>query len=98
MALQQRYERQKILPEIGQEGQDKISAASILCVGAGGLGCPALLYLVAAGIGKIGIIDFDVVDETNLQRQILFNTEQIGQNKALAAKENLSKMNPTIDI
>lgn len=96
--MSERYKRQIILPEIGESGQRKIAEASILCVGAGGLGCPALLYLTAAGVGRIGIIDFDSVDETNLQRQTLFTTDQIGQNKAEAAKERLSALNPTIAI
>jgi molybdopterin/thiamine biosynthesis adenylyltransferase/rhodanese-related sulfurtransferase len=98
MKIKRRYERQIILPEIGQEGQSKISSASALCIGAGGLGCPALLYLAAAGIGRIGIIDFDIVDETNLQRQVLFTTQQIGANKAEAAKERLSALNPDIKV
>lgn len=93
-----RYSRQVILPEIGPEGQKKISAASVLCIGAGGLGCPALLYLAAAGVGCIGIVDFDTVDETNLQRQVLFTTDQIDRNKAEAAKERLSALNPDIII
>lgn len=98
MKTSHRYDRQTVLPEIGLEGQDKISAASILCIGAGGLGCPALLYLAAAGVGRIGIVDFDAVDETNLQRQILFTMKQRGQNKAEAAKERLSALNPEIKI
>ena len=93
-----RYARQTILPEIGLEGQSKLGKASILCVGAGGLGCPALLYLAAAGIGHIGIIDFDTVDESNLQRQTLFTTEQIGLNKAIAAHMRLTALNPGITI
>lgn len=93
-----RYNRQIILPEIGVAGQEKISKASVLCIGAGGLGSPALLYLAAAGVGRIGIIDFDVVDESNLQRQILFTVDQIGQNKALAAKARLQVLNPEIEI
>lgn len=93
-----RYKRQIVLPEIGKEGQKRLSNASILCIGAGGLGCPALLYLTAAGIGHIGIVDFDTVDETNLQRQVLFTTDQIGQNKAETAKERLSSLNPDIKI
>ena len=96
--MSDRYARQLILPEIGDEGQKKISAASVLCVGAGGLGCPALLYLTAAGVGRIGIVDFDVVDESNLQRQVLFGTDQIGHNKAEAAKVRLSALNPNTDI
>lgn len=96
--MSNRYKRQIILPEIGIAGQSKISRASILCIGAGGLGCPALLYLAAAGVGHIGIVDFDVVDETNLQRQVLFTTEQIGHNKATAAKSRLQALNPEIEI
>lgn len=93
-----RYARQTILDEIGAEGQKRLSEASVLVVGAGGLGCPALLYLAAAGIGRLGIADFDVVDETNLQRQVLYSTDQIGQNKARAAQEKLQALNPTITI
>jgi len=93
-----RYARQTILPEIGENGQKRISDASILCIGAGGLGCPALLYLAAAGVGRIGIIDFDRVEETNLQRQVLFSTDQIGKYKAIAAKEKLDALNPCIEI
>lgn len=93
-----RYSRQTILTEIGVGGQEKLSRASVLCIGAGGLGCPALLYLAAAGVGRIGIVDFDVVDETNLQRQILFTMEQIGQNKAEAAKEQLKALNPGVKV
>jgi len=93
-----RYSRHIILSEIGQEGQHKISNAKVLVVGAGGLGCPILQYLTAAGIGTIGIIDFDVVETSNLQRQILFGTSSIGQSKALAAKTRLEDLNPTINI
>jgi adenylyltransferase/sulfurtransferase len=74
MTATSRYDRQIILPEIGQNGQNKISEASILCVGAGGLGCPVLVYLAAAGVGRIGIIDFDTVEKTNLQRQKILKT------------------------
>jgi len=98
MSTQNRYDRQRILSEIGTAGQTKISEASVLCIGAGGLGCPALLYLAAAGVGRIGIVDFDVVEETNLQRQVLFDTSQIGQNKAQAAKARLNALNSEIDI
>lgn len=93
-----RYSRHIILSEVGQEGQDKLSQAKVLVVGAGGLGCPVLQYLAAAGIGTLGIIDFDVVEESNLQRQVLFGTSSIGLNKALAAKERLVDLNPTIAI
>ncbi|MCB9982601.1 MAG: ThiF family adenylyltransferase [Rhodospirillales bacterium] len=94
----ERYKRQIVLPEIGAAGQSRISSASVLCIGAGGLGCPALLYLAAAGIGRIGIVDFDSVDESNLQRQVLFTTDQVRQNKALAAKTRLEALNPGIEI
>ncbi len=94
----ERYQRHIVLSEVGKEGQDKLSKAKVLVVGAGGLGCPVLQYLTAAGIGTIGIIDFDVVDESNLQRQILFGTSSIGLNKALVAKERLEELNPTIAI
>lgn len=93
-----RYNRHIILSEIGQEGQDKISNAKVLVVGAGGLGCPVLQYLAAAGVGTIGIIDFDVVEKSNLQRQILFGNSSIGKNKALAAKERLDDLNNEIEI
>lgn len=93
-----RYSRHIVLDEIGQEGQDKLSLAKVLVVGAGGLGCPVLQYLAAAGIGTIGIIDFDVVEESNLQRQILFGTSSLGMNKAVAAKIRLEDLNPTITI
>jgi sulfur-carrier protein adenylyltransferase/sulfurtransferase len=93
-----RYNRQVILPEIGDAGQEKLSSARVLIVGAGGLGSPAALYLAAAGTGHIGIVDFDSVDITNLQRQILFNADQQGLSKALAAKKNLSALNPEISI
>ena len=93
-----RYQRQIVLPEIGRQGQDKIASSSVLCVGAGGLGCPALLYLAAAGIGRIGIVDFDLVDESNLQRQVIFSVDQIGKNKAQAAAEKLKGLNSEIEI
>lgn len=93
-----RYNRQITLPEIGEQGQKSLSRAAVLCVGAGGLGCPALLYLAGAGVGRIGVVDFDVVDETNLQRQILFTTNQVGVNKAQAAKDRLQALNPDIDV
>ena len=93
-----RYNRHIILSEVGQEGQNKLLNAKVLVVGAGGLGCPALQYLVASGVGTIGIIDFDIVDISNLQRQILFGTSSLGENKALAAKSRLEDLNPTITI
>lgn len=93
-----RYSRHILLSEIGEEGQKKINDANVLVIGAGGLGCPILQYLTAAGVGTIGIVDFDVVDETNLQRQILFGNASLGVNKAIAAKERLSDLNPDIII
>lgn len=93
-----RYNRHITLKEIGQKGQDKITQAKVLVVGAGGLGCPVLQYLTAAGIGTIGIVDFDVVEESNLQRQVLFGTSSLGKNKAIAAKERLIDLNNTITI
>lgn len=93
-----RYQKHIILSEIGSEGQDKLSKAKVLVVGAGGLGCPILQYLAAAGVGTIGIIDFDTVEESNLQRQILYGSSSLGKNKALAAKDRLADLNPTITI
>ncbi|GAL65912.1 sulfur carrier protein adenylyltransferase ThiF [Jejuia pallidilutea] len=93
-----RYNRHIIVSEIGQAGQDKISNAKVLVVGAGGLGCPVLQYLTAAGVGTLGIIDFDVVELSNLQRQVLFGTSSIGQNKAEAAKKRLEDLNDGISI
>jgi molybdopterin/thiamine biosynthesis adenylyltransferase/rhodanese-related sulfurtransferase len=93
-----RYARQIALPEIGAEGQAKIAAASVLIVGAGGLGSPAALYLAAAGIGRIGLVDFDQVDETNLHRQILYTTSDVGRPKLEAAAARLREANPTVTI
>ncbi|MBW8051405.1 MAG: molybdopterin-synthase adenylyltransferase MoeB [Cytophagales bacterium] len=93
-----RYSRHIILPEIGQKGQEKLKQAKVLVVGAGGLGCPVLQYLTAAGVGTIGIVDFDKVDESNLQRQILYDVEDIGKQKAETARHKLSLMNPYINF
>lgn len=93
-----RYNRHIVLSEIGQAGQDKLSSAKVLVIGAGGLGCPVLQYLTAAGIGTIGIVDFDVVDISNLQRQVLFGTSVLGKNKAIAAKQRLQDLNNEISI
>ena len=93
-----RYNRHIILSEIGQDGQDKISSAKVLVIGAGGLGCPILQYLTAAGVGKLGIVDFDSVDISNLQRQVLFGTSTLGKNKAEAAKKRLEDLNNEISI
>ena len=93
-----RYSRHLILPEINLEGQQKLKAARVLVVGAGGLGSPVLLYLAAAGVGQIGIIDFDVVDESNLHRQVLFTVNDVGQPKVEIAKKRLLQLNPHLDI
>ncbi|GAA4275484.1 HesA/MoeB/ThiF family protein [Aquimarina mytili] len=98
MKSNNRYNRQIILPEIGESGQQKLNASKVLVIGAGGLGCPILQYLAAAGIGTIGIIDFDLVDTSNLHRQILYGDSGVGKNKALAAKSRLEDLNPTINI
>lgn len=91
-----RYSRHIRLKEIGEAGQEKIKSAKVLVVGAGGLGCPVLQYLTAAGVGTIGILDYDTVDESNLQRQILFDTNDIGKPKVIAAKEKLQAQNPFV--
>ena len=93
-----RYSRHLILPNIGEAGQLRLKASSVLVVGAGGLGAPVLLYLVAAGVGRIGIVDFDRVDETNLHRQVLFGTASVGQPKIDAAKARLADLNPDITL
>ena len=94
----QRYARHLAIPEFGLAGQKKLKAAKVLVVGAGGLGSPMLLYLTAAGVGNIGIVDFDKVDHTNLQRQILFNTHDIGASKSRTAKEKLEALNPHVNF
>lgn len=94
----ERYARHLVLPEIGGTGQQKLKQAKVLVIGAGGLGCPLLSYLTAAGVGTIGIIDDDTVSRSNLQRQILFLEEDIGKNKALCAANHLSKQNSCIEI
>ena len=94
----ERYNRHIILSEIGQNGQNKLSKAKVLVVGAGGLGCPILQYLTAAGVGTVGVIDFDIVETSNLQRQVLFGTSSLGKNKAEAAKSRLSDLNDRITI
>ena len=93
-----RYDRHIIIPEFGFEAQKKLKAAKVLVIGSGGLGSPSLLYLAAAGVGTIGIVDFDVVDDSNLQRQVLFGVEEIGKPKVEAAKRRLESLNPHINI
>ena len=93
-----RYSRHLILPEVGMEGQQKLKAAKVLCVGTGGLGSPLALYLAAAGIGTLGLVDFDVVDASNLQRQIIHSTKDIGRPKLDSAAEKLQALNPFLKI
>src|SRR5579862_7015642 len=93
-----RYSRHLIMPEVGMEGQLKLKNAKVLLVGAGGLGAPLGLYLAAAGVGRIGVVDFDVVDFTNLQRQVTFGTSDVGKHKSEAGRERLSNLNPNIQI
>src|SRR5437016_1630617 len=94
----QRYSRHLIIPEVGIEGQQKLKAAKVLLVGAGGLGAPLGLYLSAAGIGRIGLVDFDVVDFTNLQRQVIHSTKDVGRNKIDSAAEKMLAINPNLQI
>ena len=93
-----RYSRHLILPEVGLAGQKKIKSTSVLCIGAGGLGSPIAMYLAAAGIGKIGIVDFDTVDYSNLQRQILHTDADVGRSKAESAKETINGINPNVEV
>jgi adenylyltransferase/sulfurtransferase len=93
-----RYSRHLIMPEVGMEGQQKLKAARVLCIGAGGLGSPLALYLGAAGVGTLGIVDFDVVDYTNLQRQIIHSTADVGRKKLESAAEKLKAINPFLNI
>jgi adenylyltransferase/sulfurtransferase len=93
-----RYSRHLILPEVGVEGQRKLKAAKVLCVGTGGLGSPLALYLAAAGIGTLGLVDFDVVDASNLQRQIIHSTKDIGRKKLDSAAEKLTALNPALNV
>jgi molybdopterin/thiamine biosynthesis adenylyltransferase/rhodanese-related sulfurtransferase len=93
-----RYSRHLILPEVGMEGQQRLKAAKVLCVGTGGLGSPLALYLAAAGIGTLGLIDFDVVDASNLQRQIIHSTKDIGRKKIDSAQEKLNALNPALNV
>ena len=94
----ERYSRHLILPEVGLEGQKRLKAASVLCVGTGGLGSPLLLYLAAAGVGRIGIVDFDVVDHSNLQRQVIHGTSWVGKPKIESAKNRILEINPFCQV
>jgi len=93
-----RYSRHLTLPEVGVAGQEKLKAASVLCIGAGGLGSPAAMYLAAAGVGRLGLVDFDVVDETNLQRQIIHGTSAVGRLKLESARARLGDINPNVAV
>jgi molybdopterin/thiamine biosynthesis adenylyltransferase len=93
-----RYSRHLIIPDVGVEGQKRLKNAKVLVVGAGGLGSPALLYLAAAGVGTLGIVDFDVVDESNLQRQVIHGQSDIGKPKAQSAKESVAEINPLVTV
>jgi adenylyltransferase/sulfurtransferase len=93
-----RYARHLVLREVGEAGQERIKAARVLCVGAGGLGSPFSLYLAAAGVGTLGLVDFDILDESNLQRQVLYGTKDVGRPKLEAAAERLSDLNPHVRI
>src|SRR5206468_11955114 len=91
-----RYSRHLIMPEVGVDGQRKLKAAKVLCIGAGGLGSPVAMYLAAAGVGTIGLVDFDVVDFSNLQRQILHGTPDVGRSKLASARDRLTAINPEV--
>jgi adenylyltransferase/sulfurtransferase len=93
-----RYSRHLIMPEVGMEGQQKLKAAKVLCIGAGGLGSPLALYLAAAGVGTLGIVDFDVVDYTNLQRQIIHTTDDVGRKKLDSAAAKIKAINPFVNV
>ncbi len=94
----QRYSRHLIMPEVGVEGQRKLKAARVLCIGAGGLGAPATMYLAAAGVGTLGIVDFDTVDASNLHRQIIYGTPDVGRRKLEASRDRLTAMNPSVTV
>ncbi|HVW40764.1 MAG TPA: adenylyltransferase/sulfurtransferase MoeZ [Amycolatopsis sp.] len=93
-----RYSRHLIIPDVGMDGQKRLKNAKVLVIGAGGLGSPALLYLAAAGVGTLGVIDFDVVDESNLQRQVIHGQSDVGKPKAVSAKESIAEINPFVNV
>ena len=93
-----RYSRHLIIPDVAMAGQQRLMNAKVLCVGAGGLGSPALMYLAAAGVGTLGIVEFDTVDESNLQRQIIHGQSDIGKSKAISAKEKIAEINPNVNV
>ena len=93
-----RYSRHLIIPDVGMAGQKRLKNARVLCVGAGGLGSPTLMYLAAAGVGTLGIVEFDVVDESNLQRQIIHGQSDVGRSKAESARDSIKEINPFVDV
>ena len=93
-----RYSRHLIIPDVGMDGQKRLKNARVLCVGAGGLGSPALMYLAAAGVGTLGIVEFDTVDESNLQRQIIHGQSDIGRPKAESAADSIRETNPLVRV
>ena len=93
-----RYSRHLILPEVGLAGQKRICSTSVVCIGAGGLGSPIVMYLAAAGIGKIGVVDFDTVDFSNLQRQIIHGTPDVGRLKSESARDTIHRINPKVEV
>ena len=93
-----RYSRHLIIPDVGMIGQKRLKNARVLCIGAGGLGSPALMYLAAAGVGTLGIVEFDTVDESNLQRQIIHGQSDIGRPKAQSARDSLAGLNPLVTV
>src|SRR5512137_1551409 len=93
-----RYSRHLIMPEVGMDGQQKLKAARVLCIGTGGLGSPLALYLAAAGVGTLGLVDFDVVDFTNLQRQVIHFTSDVGRPKLESAKNKIAAVNPFVAV
>src|SRR4051794_38936339 len=93
-----RYSRHLIIPDVAMAGQKRLKNAKVLCIGAGGLGSPALMYLAAAGVGTLGIVEFDVVDESNLQRQIIHGQSDVGRSKAESARDSVREINPLIQV
>src|SRR5512146_649427 len=93
-----RYSRHLIMPEVGLEGQQKLKAARVLCIGTGGLGSPLALYLAAAGVATLGLVDFDVVDSPNLQRQVIHFTDDVGRPKLESARQKIAAINPFVNI
>src|SRR5690606_19599201 len=93
-----RYSRHLIIPDVGVDGQKRLKNARVLCVGAGGLGSPALMYLAAAGVGTLGVVDFDTVDESNLQRQVIHGQSDIGRSKAESARDTVREINPMVNV